>query len=95
MSKIKKNLSDQDMLKNWHEVESFETIFDQGEAPAKRSGGAKKNAKEESFLPDEAHKKLEQLVLDIRLEQFRNGVKEVKWKVTRTPEGILLTPSPK
>ena len=95
MSKIKKNLSDLEMLKNWHEEESFETLFDPSEAPVKRGAGTKKTTEEESFLPAETHKKLEQLVLDIRLEHFRKGVKEVKWKAIRTADGILLTPSPK
>lgn len=91
MSRIKKNLSDQDMMKNWQEEESFETIFGRDEAPDKPVG-AKKTEKRESFLPDETHKKLEQTVLDIRLEFFRQGVKDVKWKITRTADGILLTP---
>ena len=94
MSKIKKNLSDQDMMKNWQEVESFETVFGRDEAPSKPVG-AKKADKKESFLPEETNKKLEQLVLDIRLEYFRQGMKDVKWKITRTADGILLTPSGK
>ena len=95
MGKIKKNLSDHDMLKNWHEQDSFETNFDQSDEPVTRVGGAKKAAKEESFLPDDVHKKLEQFVLDVRLEYFRRGVKEVKWKISRTPDGILLVPNSK
>ena len=95
MSKIKKNLSDQDMFKNWQEKETFETIFLQDEVSNQPIRGAKKIDKEESFLPEETNKKFEKLVLDVRLEFFKQGVKELKWKVTRTEEGILLTPAAK
>ncbi len=96
MSKIKKDLSDQDMLKNWHEKETFETAFLRDEESGKLVGGVRKKAeKEESFLPEEVNQKLEKLVLDVRLEFFKQGTKELKWKVTRTAEGILLTPHAK
>lgn len=95
MSKIKKDLSDHDMLKNWHEKETFETAFLRDEESGKSVGSVRKTEKEESFLPEEVNQKLEKLVLDVRLEFFKQGTKELKWKVTRTADGILLTPHAK
>ena len=95
MSKIKKDLSDQDMLKNWHEKDTFETVFLRDEEPDKSVGVVRKKEKEDSYLPEEINQKFEKLVLDVRLEFFKQGVKELKWKVTRTADGILLTPHAK
>lgn len=95
--KIKKNLSDAEMLKNFTEAESFETgiygeetsSFGTKQKPLK---GAKKE--KELLLPEEAQEKLNKYLLELSMEWFKNGNGEVEWKIYKEKEQIIIKPAP-
>jgi len=93
--KIKKNLSDADMFKGVKEESSFENeILDETtEKAAFRSNKAVKKEKD-LLLPAEAQEKLNQYLLELSMEWFKNGNGEVEWKVLKEKDQIIIKPSP-
>jgi len=88
--KIKKNLSDAEMLKGFAEKESFETAVLK-DSPVKKIKG---NVKEEKLpllsLPAETIEKLDKAVLQMRIDCKKRGISEVKWQVSSKNEEIIL-----
>lgn len=93
--KIKKNLSDADMFKGVKEERSFENeILDETtEKAAFRSNKAVKKEKD-LLLPVEAQGKLNQYLLELSMEWFKNGNGEVEWKVLKEKDQIVVKPAP-
>jgi len=93
--KIKKNLSDADMFKGVKEESSFENeILDETtEKAAFRSNKAVKKEKD-LLLPAEAQEKLNQYLLELSMEWFKNGNGEVEWKVLKEKDQIIIKPAP-
>ena len=94
--KIKKNLSDADMLKGFKEAHSFETeILEDGQSAHSLSRPAKVAQKSnELLLPAEAQEKLNKYLLELSMEWFKNGNGEVDWKVLKEKDQIIIKPAP-
>lgn len=94
--KIKKNLSDADMMKGFKEEKSFETEIlgdSKVDSFSRRTNKAGKNNKE-LLLPAEAQEKLNKYLLELSMEWFKNGNGEVEWKVQKEKDQIIIKPAP-
>ena len=93
--KIKKNLSDTDMFKGVKEERSFENeILDETtEKAAFRSNKAVKKEKD-LLLPAEAQEKLNQYLLELSMDWFKNGNGDVVWKIYKEQGQIIIKPAP-
>ena len=96
--KIRKNLSDEDMLRGMQEDESFETAVlhdDSDRRRVRRSPQAlKQEAEKQMLLPPEAQEKLNRCLLEVSMEWLREKGGNVDWKVVRNGLTITLTPAP-
>jgi hypothetical protein len=96
--KIKKNLSDADMLRGWSEEESFETAVLTDDSEHRRirrtSRELKKEAEAKMMLPPEAQEKLNRCLLEVSMEWLREKGGDVDWKVVRDGMVITLVPAP-
>ena len=94
--KIKRNLSDADMLKGFKEERSFETeILEDSDVgnSLRRPNKVVKTGKE-LLLPAEAQEKLNKYLLELSMEWFKNGNGEVEWKVLKEKDQIIIKPAP-
>ena len=92
--KIRKNLSDEDMLKGYEEEVSFENAI-YGDEPVKNKKlkTAKKAESKEILLPDEALEKLNRYLLEISMDWFKNTKGEADWKVYKEDGQIIIKPA--
>ena len=92
--KIRKNLSDEDMLKGYEEEVSFENAI-YGDEPIKNKKlkTAKKADSKEILLPDEALAKLNRYMLEISMDWFKNTKGEADWKVYKEDGQIVIKPA--
>ena len=92
--KIRKNLSDEDMLKGYEEEVSFENAV-YGDEPVKNKKlkTAKKADSKEILLPDEALAKLNRYLLEISMDWFKNTKGEADWKVYKEDGQIIIKPA--
>ena len=92
--KIRKNLSDEDMLKGYEEEVSFENAI-YGDEPVKNKKlkNAKKADSKEILLPDEALAKLNRYLLEISMDWFKNTRGEADWKVYKEDGQIIIKPA--
>lgn len=92
--KIRKNLSDEDMLKGYEEEVSFENAI-YGDEPIKNKKlkTAKKADSKEILLPDEALAKLNRYLLEISMDWFKNTKGEADWKVYKEEGQIIIKPA--
>ena len=97
MSKIPKNLSDKDMLKNWVEETSVEDTFLAAEQKAKQA--AKGQAEFEppaAFRQAGFHPALMQelgrQLLQLRLQRGQKGASHFTYKIKREGENIVIAP---
>lgn len=94
--KIKKNLSDADMLKGFKEERSFETEIlgeDRVANSLRRPTKVVKNGNE-LLLPADAQEKLNKYLLELSMDWFKNGNGEVEWKVLKEKDQIIIKPAP-
>ena len=92
--KIRKNLSDEDMLKGYEEEVSFENeIYGDEPVKNKKLKAAKKNDAKEILLPDEALEKLNRYLLEISMEWLKNNRGEADWKVYKENGQIIIKPA--
>ena len=91
--KIRKNLSDEDMLKGYEEEVSFENAI-YGDEPVKNKKlkTAKKADSKEILLTDEALTKLNRYLLEISMDWFKNTKGEADWKVYKEDGQIIIKP---
>ena len=94
--KIKRNLSDADMLKGFKEERSFETEIlgeDNAANSLRRPTKVVKNGNE-LLLPADAQEKLNKYLLELSMDWFKNGNGEVEWKVLKEKDQIIIKPAP-
>jgi len=91
--KIKRGLSDADMLKGFNENLTFENGMYADEAVNKsKFKGAKPQAKKELLLPEEAQERLNRFLLEISMEWLKNKGGNCTWKVSKEDGQITIKP---
>lgn len=95
MAKIRKNLSDEDMLKGFSEELSFENgIYSEEKTSArmKLKEKAPAPAKKELLLPQDAQERLNRFLLEISMEWLKNKNGDCTWKVLKEGGQIVIKP---
>ena len=95
MGKIRKNLSDEDMLKGFSEELSFENgIYSEEKTTARMKLKAKAPApaKKELLLPQDAQERLNRFLLEISMEWLKNKNGDCTWKVLKEGGQIVIKP---
>ena len=95
MAKIRKNLSDEDMLKGFSEELSFENgIYSEEKTTARMKLKAKatKKKKKELLLPQDAQERLNRFLLEISMEWLKNKNGDCTWKVLKEGGQIVIKP---
>lgn len=96
MAKIKKNLSDSDMLVGYKEEATFENTID--DEPAANPAGSKgKNSGDDfnrSFLTPELQEKIGKALVELKLSLYKQGILDYSIKVTSQTNQIVLTAVP-
>ena len=95
MAKIRKNLSDEDMLKGFSEELSFENgIYSEEKTSARMKLKAKApaTAKKELLLPQDAQERLNRFLLEISMEWLKNKNGDCTWKVLKEGGQIVFKP---
>lgn len=95
MAKIRKNLSDEDMLKGFSEELSFENgIYSEEKTTAriKLKAKAPAPAKKELLLPEDAQERLNRFLLEISMEWLKNKNGDCTWKVLKEGGQIVIKP---
>ena len=97
--KIQKGLSDKDMFKGWVEDANFEDTMIKKEEEAKKvNRPAPRSAKEElyrEFLTDTIETQIGKLLLDIKMDYFKQGEGDFSVQVKRDGFKIVLETAPK
>ena len=95
MAKIRKNLSDEDMMKGFSEELSFENGIQSEEkttARMKLKAKAPAPAKKELLLPQDAQERLNRFLLEISMEWLKNKNGDCTWKVLKEGGQIVIKP---
>ena len=93
MVKIKKGLSDADMLKGFNENLTFENgMYAEEKVTPSKIKGAKAPVKKELLLPPEAQERLNRFLLEISMEGLQKNHGSCTWKVAREQEQIIIKP---
>lgn len=96
--KIKKGLTDADMLKGFEEVASYEDEMIKAEEEAKRPAPLAKSPAKDSFfkefITDEMEEKIGKALVEIKMEYFKDG-DDFTVKVKRDGLNIVLVTAPK
>lgn len=99
--KIKKGLSDAEMFKNVVEEETFETAMLKGEAESKRPAPLRKSSSNSQeafyreFLTEKVETQIGKLLLDIKMEYFKDGVGDFSIQVKKDGRNIVIETAPK
>ena len=99
--KIQKGLSDADMMKGFVETETFETAILKDNASTGNKLGAKvKSHKAEDdfyqeFLTERIKTEIGKLLLAIKMDYFKEDVKDFSIQVKRNGQHIVLETAPK
>ncbi len=95
MAKIKKNLSDADMLRGFNEDITFENgMYAEDKVDKKKIKGAKQAPKKELLLTEEAQERLNRFLLEISMEWIAGKKGSCSWKVLREGDSIVIKPVP-
>ncbi len=93
MVKIKKNLSDADMLKGFNEELTFENgMYADEKIKQNKLKTAKTSAKKELLLPEDAQERLNRFLLEISMEWLKNKNGDCTWKVLKENGEIVIKP---
>lgn len=87
--KIKKNLSDADMLKSFNEKISFENEFSSEDVVTVKKTKSEPK-KTNAFLPEEIEEKFSQLMLEIRAQLMKENKINIKWQVKKENNQIII-----
>lgn len=91
--KIKRGLSDADMLKGYNENLTFENGMYADETITKsKIKGTKAPAKKELLLPEDAQERLNRFLLEISMEWLKNKGGNCTWKVSKEDGQITIKP---
>lgn len=94
MVKIKKGLSDADMLKGYNEQLTFENgMYADEKITQAKIKNAKAPAKKELLLPEEARERLNRFLLEISMEWLKNKNGDCTWKVLKEDGQIIIKPA--
>lgn len=89
--RIKRGLSDQDMVGKWQEKPSFEHGIEEAAPKAVQTAQPKK----ESFFTPELQEKVAKGLLEVKLALYQQGILDYDIKVTRENTTIILTAIPR
>lgn len=93
MVKIRKNLSDAEMLKGFSEELTFENgMYADEKVRQSKLKGAKAPVKKELLLPEEAQERLNRFLLEISMEWLKNKNGDCTWKVLKENGEIIIKP---
>ena len=93
MAKIRKNLTDADMLKGFSEELTFENgMYAEKKVQQSKLKGAKAPANKELLLPEEAQERLNRFLLEISMEWLKNKNGNCTWKVLKENGEIVIKP---
>ena len=95
MAKIPKNLSDKDMFQYYIVDESLESVFLSAEAAADRKRRAARRPAEDlsiAYLTPDIIEKLGKLLLELKMDLYKDGIKDYKIRVKREKSRIVLEP---
>lgn len=93
--KIKRGLSDADMLKGYNESLTFENgMYADEEVRKTKFNAAKPQAKKELLLPEEAQERLNRFLLELSMEWLKNKGGNCTWKVAKENDQITIKPVP-
>lgn len=94
MVKIKKGLSDADMLKGFSENLTFENgMYAEEKVTASKIKNSKAAAKKELLLPEDAQERLNRFLLEISMEWLKNKNGNCTWKVLKEDGQIVIKPA--
>lgn len=89
--KIKKNLSDEDMLRGFAETLSFENSLQPQEGQVSQKKQKKQAAEANNiFLPAEIEEKFSKLMLEMRTQLLKDKKTNVEWKVKKENNQIII-----
>ena len=93
MAKIRKNLTDADMLKGFSEELTFENgMYAEEKVQQSKLKGSKAPAKKELLLPEDAQERLNRFLLEISMEWLKNKNGNCTWKVLKENGEIVIKP---
>lgn len=91
--KIRKNLSDEEMLKGFSEELTFENgMYREEKIRESKIKNTKKNNAKELLLPEEAQERLNRFLLEISMEWLKNKNGDCSWKVLKENGQIVIKP---
>ncbi len=96
MPKIPRNLSDKEMFKGWQEDLTIEEAMLQAAEPKKaarpqsKSKPEKRDGAYQTYLSQDAIDTMEKLLLEIKLDFFKQGISDYRVNVRREGNNILL-----
>ena len=96
MGKIPRNLSDKDMFKGWQEEPTLEETMLKAAEPKQaprsqaRRAPEKREGDYQTYLSQDAVDTLEKLLLEIKLDLFKQGISDYRVNVRREGKNILL-----
>ena len=99
--KIQKGLSDADMMKGFQEQETFETAILKDDATTVRKANNKLNPAKtdddfyQEFLTGRIKTEIGKLLLAIKMDYYKEDVKDFSIQVKRNGKDIVLETSPK
>lgn len=91
--KIRKNLSDEEMLKGFSEELTFENgMYSEEKVRESKIKNTKKNNARELLLPEDAQERLNRFLLEISMEWLKNKNGDCSWKVLKENGQIVIKP---
>lgn len=93
--KIRKNLSDEEMLKGFSEELTFENgMYSEEKVKQAKIKQPKVSGRQELLLPAEAQERLNRFLLEISMEWLKNKNGDCSWKVLKEDGQIIIKPAP-
>ncbi len=91
--KIRKNLSDEEMLKGFSEELTFENgMYSEEKVRESKIKNTRKNNAKELLLPEDAQERLNRFLLEISMEWLKNKNGDCSWKVLKENGQIVIKP---
>lgn len=92
--KIRKNLSDEEMMRGFSEELTFENgIYAEEKVRQHKPANTRKSDKKELLLPEEAVERLNRFLLEISMEWLKNKNGDCTWKVLKENDQIVIKPA--